>query len=62
MGLTSLNWPERGSKPADIMSITHNNVLYDGVIMGNEDAPVKIVSDLDQLYPIGTICNVNLTN
>lgn len=62
MGLASCNWPERGNKTADIMSITHNNVLYDGVIMGNEEAPVKIVSDLDQLYPIGTICNVNLTN
>lgn len=62
MGLTSSNWPERGTKPADIMNITHNNVLYDGVIMSNEEAPVKMVSELDQLYPIGTICNVNLTN
>jgi hypothetical protein len=44
------------------MSITHNNVLYDGLVMDNEEAPVKIVSDLDQLYPLGTVCNVNLAN
>lgn len=44
------------------MSITHNNVLYDGVMMDNEEAPVRLVSHSEQIYPIGTVCSVNLTN
>ena len=44
------------------MTITHNNVLYDGQVMDNEEAPVRTVSSLDQLYPVGSICNVNLNN
>jgi hypothetical protein len=62
VGLSGFNWPTNSAKPADVMSITHNNVLYDGLVMDNEEAPVRLVKDLEQLYPIGTVCNVNLTN
>ncbi len=42
------------------MSITHNNVLYDGPLGGSEEAPVKLVPSLDQLYPVGSVCSLNL--
>lgn len=60
--LAGYNWPDRSGKPADVMAITHNNVLYDGSIGNAEDIPIKIISDPDQIYQVGTICNVNLSN
>lgn len=44
------------------MAITHNNVLYDGTMGSRDEIPIKIISDPDQIYPVGTICNVNVTN
>lgn len=44
------------------MAITHNNILYDGQIGESEEAPVRLVSSAEQLYPFGSICNVNLNN
>lgn len=44
------------------MSITHNNILYDGQVGENEEAPVRLVSSSEQLYSVGSICNVNLNN
>jgi hypothetical protein len=44
------------------MSITHNNVLYDGALTSGEEAPLRLVSGLEQLYPVGSVCNVNLNN
>jgi hypothetical protein len=44
------------------MSITHNNILYDGQVGESEEAPVRLVSSAEQLYPVGSICNVNLNN
>ena len=44
------------------MAITHNNVLYDGSIGNGEEIPIKIISDPDQIYSVGTICNVKLNN
>ena len=42
------------------MNITHNNVLYDGQI-GGPDVPIRMVSGLDQLYPIGSVCSLDLS-
>lgn len=42
------------------MTITHNNVLYDGVLSEPKDVPVKVVAGLEQLYPIGSVCSLNL--
>jgi hypothetical protein len=42
------------------MSIMHNNVIYDGVITEPGEVPVKVVSSRDQLYPLGSICSLNL--
>ena len=42
------------------MNITHNNVLYDGIISEGGDVPVKRVKGLDQLYPVGSVCCLNL--
>lgn len=61
MGLSGHTWTERNGK-YEVMSIKYNNVLYDGPVMDKEDAPVRVVSDAGQLYPIGTFCSVNLTN
>ena len=58
MGLKGIEWPER-SRP-ETMNITHNNVLYDGIISAEGDVPVKRVKGLDQLYPVGSVCCLNL--
>lgn len=43
------------------MTITHNNVLYEGPSGAvSSDIPVKTVSSLQQLYPIGSVCSLNL--
>lgn len=60
MGLKGIQWPDRSARPNETMSITHNNVLYDGPLGGSEDAPVKLVPSLDQLYPVGSVCSLNL--
>jgi hypothetical protein len=62
VGLGGASWSERASKAADVMSITHNNILYDGQVGENEEAPVRLVSSSEQLYSVGSICNVNLNN
>lgn len=60
VGLSGYSWPDRSGKVAETMTITHNNVMYDGSLMSTEECPVKIVAGIDQLYPIGTVCNINL--
>lgn len=62
MGLRGFTSSDKGGKLTDVMTITHNNVIYDGLVMDNEEAPLRTVSSLDQLYPVGSICNVNLNN
>jgi hypothetical protein len=42
------------------MTITHNNVLYDGSLSSTDDTPVRLVPSLDQLYPVGSVCSLNL--
>lgn len=63
MGLTGYTWSEKVSKPSHEISITDNNVIYDKddrPLKQGESTPVRLVSSLEQLYPIGTVCNVNL--
>lgn len=65
MGLTGYTWPDRVSKPSEEMNITDNNVIYDKddrPLKQGENAPVRLVNGLDQLYPIGTVCNINLSS
>ena len=59
MGLENVVWPERSSRP-ETMTITHNNVLYDGIVSEPGDVPIKTVRSLEQLYPVGSICFLNL--
>lgn len=42
------------------MTITHNNVLYDGTFSGTGEVPIKVVPSLSQLYPVGSVCSLNL--
>ena len=44
------------------MTIAYNNIMYDGILINKEEAPIKLVSSIDQLFPIGTVCNLNITN
>lgn len=46
------------------MSIDNNNIICDGMnsSLSPNEASVKLVCDIDQIYPIGTICKINLTN
>lgn len=42
------------------MLIANNNAFYDGQLDGPEEAPVQLVPSLEQIYPIGSVCTVNL--
>lgn len=42
------------------MTITHNNVIYDGIVSEPGDMGIKRVASLEQLYPIGSISSLNL--
>jgi hypothetical protein len=47
------------------MNITDNNVIYDkddAPLKQGEQAPLRLISNLEQLYPVGTVCNINLTS
>ena len=59
MGLKGTEWPDRQGRPEN-MTITHNNVLYDGIISESGDVPIKQVAGLEQLYPVGSVCHLNL--
>ena len=42
------------------MTITHNNVLYDGSASETEESTVKQIAGLEQIYPVGSVCFLNL--
>ena len=42
------------------MGISDNNVMYDGQLEEKGDAPLRLVRNPQQLYPMGTVCNVHI--
>lgn len=60
VGLADYKWPDKSARQTESMLISNNNAFYDGQLEGPEETPVQLVPSLEQIYPIGSVCTVNL--
>ena len=46
---------------SDTIEINNNNIIFDGPTTFQEDVPVNYVNDIDQIFPVGSVCKIAAT-
>jgi hypothetical protein len=49
---------KKSSLTVDSIEINNNNIIFDGPTSLGDDVPVNYINDIDQIYPIGSVCRI----
>jgi hypothetical protein len=60
VGLKPIREKKKNTSDLPALEISNNNMIFDGPSIFNEAVPVHYVNHIDQIYPVGSICQIAL--